>query len=127
MPVNKRGKSTPILGSAHATDLAIWFARNTTDFTAIDALSELTVYLLVQLLNESCDFTVNFVRNLDPNTPKRPSSPIVWPTWDASNPSMLTFRDSLISTLTVDDFRSDAIGLVNNLSLELSDNLGLCN
>ncbi|KAF9057265.1 carotenoid ester lipase precursor [Panaeolus papilionaceus] len=89
--VSKRFKTEPILGSMHVTDLLNIYGGQ-----------ELTNYL------------VRFVNTLNPNG----FGNFVWPQYTPKNPQLLTFLDGFIpTTITTDDFRSDGINLINNLTL----------
>ncbi|KAF7332686.1 Carotenoid ester lipase precursor [Mycena kentingensis (nom. inval.)] len=89
--LNKRGKSTPVVGAQHGGDMSMWFPpsiANTTDFTANDAL-------------------INFVTTLDPNGRKDTNE---WPTYTLPTKLLLTFSDLLAVNVTKDDFREEAMG-----------------
>ncbi|KAJ6578140.1 Alpha/Beta hydrolase protein [Mycena capillaripes] len=103
--LSKRGKSTPILGAAHGSDIPIWFPpANSTDFVLTDAL-------------------VNFINNLDPNTSSsgRNSSALSWPKWNSpssdGSTSLLTLSDPSVVSVTPEVFRIDAIKFLYGLLL----------
>ncbi|KAJ7315412.1 Alpha/Beta hydrolase protein [Mycena albidolilacea] len=106
--LSKRGKSTPILGAAHGSDMDIWLPRtisNSTDLGPIDAL-------------------LNFINTLDPNHPQagaRTNSKAFWPKWNApssnGSTSLLTLSDPGVSIKT-EDFRVDAIKYLLDLLLK---------
>ncbi|KAJ6451387.1 carotenoid ester lipase precursor [Mycena vitilis] len=90
--LNKRGKSTPTLGSGHTSDLAIWFPpANSTgfDFRPADAF-------------------ISFVNHLDPNG----KSPF-WPKWNTpsanGSTSLLTLSDPDALSIAPENFRVKAI------------------
>ncbi|KAJ7909665.1 sterol esterase, partial [Mycena leptocephala] len=103
--LNKRGKSTPLVGAAHASDIGIWFPpANATDFVPVDALGK--------SINSS---QLNFVNTLDPNRSSgmRNTSAVFWPKWNApssdGSPSLLTLSDPGVVSVTSENFRIDAI------------------
>ncbi|KAJ7850354.1 hypothetical protein B0H13DRAFT_1905716 [Mycena leptocephala] len=104
--LNKRGKSTPLIGAAHISDIGIWFPlANSTDFVPVDAL-------------------VNFVNTLDPNCSSgtRNTSAVFWPKWNApssdGSPSLLTLSDPGVVSVTPENFRIDAIRFLSGLLLK---------
>ncbi|KAJ7166862.1 Alpha/Beta hydrolase protein [Mycena filopes] len=104
--LNKRGKSTPFLGAAHASDTTIWFPapNSTADAVVVDAL-------------------VNFINNLDPNHSGPGSSTgDFWPQWStpASDgfPSLLTLSDPSVVNITSEEFRVEAIKYLLDLLVE---------
>ncbi|KAJ7238724.1 carotenoid ester lipase precursor [Mycena rebaudengoi] len=108
-----RGKSAPILGASHGTDVAEWFG---------------TPGGLLNLPGDfqGTDYLLNFVNNLDPNVLSNPStapavmsSTIFWPQYTAVNKTLLTFQDGLVPlALTRDDFRSAPIAFLKALSMQ---------
>ncbi|KAJ7921736.1 sterol esterase [Mycena leptocephala] len=123
--LNKRGKSTPLVGAAHASDIGIWFPpANATDFVPVDALGK--------SINSS---QLNFVNTLDPNRSSgmRNTSAVFWPKWNApssdGSPSLLTLSDPGVVSVTSENFRIDAIRFLFGLLLKeakdkASDNRG---
>ncbi|KAF7353893.1 Carboxylic ester hydrolase [Mycena venus] len=103
--LNKRGKTNPLIGAFHGSDVGIWFPQNITETVGVDAL-------------------INFVNTLDPNysAAANRSSAVYWPQWktrsSSGSTSLLTFSDPLEVNITADDFRFDAIRSLNNLALE---------
>ncbi|KAJ6457966.1 carotenoid ester lipase precursor, partial [Mycena sanguinolenta] len=105
--LNKMGKiANGPLGAAHASDTPIWFTS--TDGT------------------DGMDALLNFINTLDPNSsPSGSNSSILWPKWNtpssSGSSSLLTFNDDGIN-ITADNFRTEAVGFLNNLRLaELSN------
>ncbi|KAF8143469.1 carotenoid ester lipase precursor [Mycena galopus ATCC 62051] len=98
--LNKRGKSTPILGAAHGSDVPFWFPStisNSTDFVPVDAL-------------------INFINTLDPNNHSlgaHDTSSVFWPKWNTptsnGSPSLFTLSDPDVVNVTAENFRVDAI------------------
>ncbi|KAJ7366077.1 sterol esterase [Mycena albidolilacea] len=101
--LNKMGKSAKgPLGASHASDTPIWFTL---------------------AVPEGIDSLLNFINTLDPNRPAKDSTSnvsIPWPKWNtpsAAGPSsLLTFWDTGIN-VTADEFRSEAVGILNDLRL----------
>ena len=90
--VNKRQKSLPILGSSHASDVAIVYGGQ--DLT---------------------DYLIYFATCLDPNGP----SVAQWPQYTASSPQLLTLYDSPVPTnITLDTYRAEGMKFLTHLSLE---------
>ncbi|KAI0259424.1 carotenoid ester lipase precursor [Gloeopeniophorella convolvens] len=91
--IHKRGKETPFIGSAHATDLFDSFAGG-----------------------ELADYVIYFTRHLDPNG----ALTVQWPRWDARRPRALVFQDSALFPMIVDDddYRSGPLAFVANLSVK---------
>jgi len=90
--VHKRGKSTPFVGAAHATDL-------------LDSFGD----------QELTDYFIYFARNSDPNGDLQ----LPWPQYDVRNPTALIFQDSPFFPVIAgaDDYRIDPLNFVANLSL----------
>ncbi|KAJ7809996.1 Alpha/Beta hydrolase protein [Mycena olivaceomarginata] len=65
--LNKRGKTTPILGAAHGVDIGMWFPpANATNFVLADAF-------------------INFINTLDPNYSSNGRNiSVFWPKWNAT-------------------------------------------
>ncbi|KAJ7717346.1 hypothetical protein B0H16DRAFT_1740638 [Mycena metata] len=107
--MNKRGKSTPVVGMYHTSDLPLWFpAENSTDFASPDAL-------------------INFINTLDPNhsassTKTKASQAVFWPKWNTptsnGSPSLLTLSEPGLINVTSENFRVDAIKYLLDLLLE---------
>ncbi|KAJ7876493.1 sterol esterase [Mycena olivaceomarginata] len=101
--LNKMGKSAKgPLGASHASDTPIWFTL---------------------AVPEGIDSLLNFINTLDPNRPAKDSTSnvsIPWPKWNtpsaAGASSLLTFWDTGIN-VTADEFRSEAVGFLNDLRL----------
>ncbi|KAJ7366081.1 Alpha/Beta hydrolase protein [Mycena albidolilacea] len=101
--LNKVGKNANgPLGASHASDTPIWFTL---------------------AVPEGIDSLLNFINTLDPNRPANDSTSnvsIPWPKWNtpsAAGPSSsLTFWDTGIN-VTADEFRSEAVGFLNDLRL----------
>ena len=90
--VNKRLKSLPILGSAHASDIQIVYGGQ--DLT---------------------DYLINFVTNLNPNGGSVPQ----WPQYTTWSPQLLTLYDSPVaSNVTLDTYRAEGMKLLTKISLE---------
>ncbi|KAJ6543601.1 sterol esterase, partial [Mycena vulgaris] len=104
--LNTRGKSTPIIGAFHGSDVPIWFsAPNSTDTFGVDAF-------------------INFINTLDPNrssAPHKKAPAVFWPTWNTpssnGSTSLLKFSDAGLVNLTTEDFRVDAIRFLYDLIL----------
>jgi hypothetical protein len=122
--VNKMGKSVNgPLGASHASDTPIWFTLAVPE--GIDSLRKLLArYISIEnLTNRVHSFPVNFINTLDPNRPAKDSTSnisIPWPKWNtpsaAGVSSLLTFWDAGIN-VTADEFRSEAVGFLNDLCL----------
>ncbi|KAJ7642603.1 carotenoid ester lipase precursor [Mycena polygramma] len=101
--LNKRGKSAPVVGSFHTSDINIWFPLpNSTDFVAADAL-------------------INFINHLDPNG-GRNTSGLFWPKWsqsaNGSTPSLFTLSDPGVVSITPENFRVEAIDFLLQVLLD---------
>ncbi|KAH9476605.1 Lipase 4 [Psilocybe cubensis] len=108
----KRGKSTPDIGAAHASDLPEFYGTGTDpDFIGTDGL-------------------VNFANTGNPSLPKNPISllsAVDWKPWSSSptNPPILTFLDPAPAiSITSDTFREKAMNLLSQISLELYSSAG---
>ncbi|KAJ7583467.1 carotenoid ester lipase precursor [Mycena floridula] len=101
--ITKIGKSTPILGSFHGSDINIWLATDPDQLVGADAI-------------------IHFVNTLDPNG----KDEVVWPQWSASSPNLLTFSDPSNVSITADTFRADAMNLLNEIQIDIENELGLC-
>lgn len=89
--LNKRLKTLPVLGSAHATDV-----------------------LNVYGPGDMTDFLINFVNHLDPNGATGGS----WPKYDTTSAQLMTFSDGSVPlSITTDTFRKDAISFLTALAL----------
>jgi len=95
--LNKRMKNTQILGSFHGSDL----------LQTIDGHAELQDYL------------INFVNHLDPNVGSNPNKTLInWPRYNPFSKSLLMMSDSSPAlSITKDDYREKAIGLITAVSL----------
>ncbi|KAI0298094.1 carotenoid ester lipase precursor [Multifurca ochricompacta] len=91
----KRVKSTPFLGTAHATDLV----------NSIIAPGELM------------DYVIHFTSNLNPNGKKGLGIP--WPQWNPRDPKAIVLQDSTLFPVVIgnDNYRSDPLDYVANMSL----------
>ncbi|KAH8982052.1 carotenoid ester lipase precursor [Lactarius hatsudake] len=89
--LSKRLKSLPILGSAHASDIANIYGGQ--DLT---------------------DYLIHFVTNLDPNGGSGPH----WPQYTTSSPQLLTLLDGAVpASITPDTYRVDGMNFLTELSL----------
>jgi len=102
--VFKRGKTTPVLGAFHGSDIPEFYGAPTVgvpDFQGTDAL-------------------VNFANTGNPNTGAKVniSTLIFWPSYSTSvaAPPMLTFLDPNVLTVTTDTFRVIPIQAITDLS-----------
>ncbi|KAJ7290173.1 Alpha/Beta hydrolase protein [Mycena rebaudengoi] len=109
--LNKRGKSTPVVGAFHGSDTPIWFpTNNMTQTIGVDAL-------------------INFINTLNPNRSaargSKHSPSIFWPKWNTrsanGSTSLLTFSEPDRVDITADDFRAEAIGFLNGLAFEAAE------
>ncbi|KAJ6489015.1 sterol esterase [Mycena sanguinolenta] len=108
--LNKHGKSTPILGAAHGSDVPLWFPpsiSNSTDFVPVDAL-------------------INFINTLDPNRSfgSQNTSAVFWPKWNElldGAPSLLTLSDPDVVSITPENFRVDAIQFLFDVLLRQAE------
>jgi len=120
--VYKRGKATPYIGAAHASDIAEFYGFGTQpDLIGMDAISE---RLLDSLHSDVNSFEVNFANTLDPNTKNTKSllSKINWPRWESSAvaPPLFTFVDPAPAVnITFDTFRTKEIDLLITIALKL--------
>ncbi|KAJ6543584.1 carotenoid ester lipase precursor [Mycena vulgaris] len=104
--LNKRGKSTPLIGAFHGSDVPIWFpAANSSDTFGMDAL-------------------INFINTLDPNrssAPHNKTPPVFWPKWKTpssnGSTSLLTFSDPGLVNVTAENFRVEAMKFLFSLIL----------
>ncbi|KAI0265669.1 carotenoid ester lipase precursor [Gloeopeniophorella convolvens] len=92
--ISKRGKDTPFLGSAHATDLLNSFGTG-----------------------ELKDYVIRFTNNLDPNG--KTGLGIPWPQYNLRRPQAIIFQDNSLFPVVLgdDNYRTDALNFVANLSL----------
>ncbi|KAJ7147408.1 carotenoid ester lipase precursor [Mycena crocata] len=108
--LSKRGKSMPIMGARHGSDMDIWFpSANATDLFGVDAM-------------------INFINTLDPNRSvgarKSTTSASFWPRWNEASPgtdgatSLLTLSDPTAVNVTAEAFREEAIRFLYELLLE---------
>ncbi|KAH9175632.1 Alpha/Beta hydrolase protein [Lactarius sanguifluus] len=89
--LNKRLKSLPILGSAHASDILNIYGGG--DLT---------------------DYLIHFATNLDPNGGLGPH----WPQYTTSSPQLLTLLDGAVpASITQDTYRVEAMKYLTELSL----------
>ncbi|KAI0298095.1 carotenoid ester lipase precursor [Multifurca ochricompacta] len=93
--VYKRGKSTPFIGTAHGSDLP----------NAILGKGELM------------DYSIQFANNLNPNGDKGLGVP--WPQWNSRDPKLIILQDSDLFPIVhgKDDYRTDPLNYVANMSL----------
>ncbi|PPQ78599.1 hypothetical protein CVT26_005317 [Gymnopilus dilepis] len=126
--LSKRGKTQPILGAFHSTDIPEFYgSANSPDFIATDALSmynKLVMSEAVTHLSLRYHPPVNFAHTGDPNLPGSPDSilsKIHWPAWtDSANPPLLTFLDpSPNVTITFDNYRVEPMELLTSISREI--------
>ncbi|KAJ7765905.1 sterol esterase [Mycena maculata] len=114
--LNKRQKSTPILGAMHGSDFSIWFPmENSGDNLGVDAM-------------------INFINTLDPNHSagsNRNTSAIFWPTWNTpsskgsnGSKSLMLFSDPGLADIASEDFRVDAIQFLFELLVDAADKRG---
>ena len=63
------------------------------------------------------DYVIRFVNNLDPNGKNGVGVP--WPQWDLRKPKAIIFQDDIYFPIVVgdDNYRTDPINLIANLSL----------
>lgn len=91
IPVNKRLKGLPLVGSLHGSDILQSFGG-----------LEMTNYL------------IHFVNNLDPNG----GSEHNWPKYTKEDPNLLIFQDGFIPIATdKDTYRKDGLEFLTELSL----------
>jgi len=92
--LNKRLKSLPVLGSAHASDVRIIYGGQ--DLT---------------------DYLIRFVTNLNPNG----GSDAQWPPYTASLPQLLTLYDSPVPTnVTLDTYRAEGMEFLTSITFRHS-------
>jgi acetylcholinesterase len=85
--LNKRGKSSPVVGASHGSDIALIYGP-----------SDMTDYL------------IRFGATLDPNDGNTDPSQIAWPAYTPDAPTLLTFLDGLAPlALSSDTYREEAI------------------
>ncbi|KAI0306653.1 Alpha/Beta hydrolase protein [Multifurca ochricompacta] len=91
----KRAKSTPVLGTTHATDL----------INSILTPGELM------------DYVIHFTSNLNPNSKKGLGIP--WPQWNRRDPKAIVLQDSTLFPVVIgnDNYRTDPLDYVANMSL----------
>ncbi|PPR02364.1 hypothetical protein CVT24_011708 [Panaeolus cyanescens] len=87
--LSKKSKSVPGIGSYHGSDLATDSEPGFLD-----------------------DHLINFVVRLDPNVKMGPR----WPSYDSNSPKLFTFPEVGPPTITLDNFRSDSVNYLNNIS-----------
>jgi acetylcholinesterase len=93
--LNKRGKSTPVLGTLHGSDVGIIYGP-----------SDMTDYL------------IHFGVMLDPNGENTNASEIAWPAYTPDAPTLLTFLDgSMPLALSNDTYREEAMQTLIQASL----------
>ena len=88
--VSKRGKTLPILGSAHGSDLSNVYGPG-----------ELTNYL------------IHFATHLDPNGGSSPQ----WPQYTNASLQLMTFISEDDTTITQDTYRADAMKYITKIFL----------
>ncbi|KAH8982277.1 carotenoid ester lipase precursor [Lactarius akahatsu] len=93
--IHKRGKNIPFLGAAHALDIVAAFGPR----------------------GDLKDYIIRFTNNLDPNGKKGLGIP--WPQWNPEKPKVIIFQDGALFPIVVgdDNYRTDPLNLVANLSL----------
>ncbi|KAJ7798100.1 Alpha/Beta hydrolase protein [Mycena olivaceomarginata] len=111
--LSKRGKSTPIRGAVHTSDVPLFFPTNST--SATDTVG--------------VDSLINFLNTLDPNVSGAPepsvysrsNSTVFWPKWQTpsaeGSTSLLTFSDPGVINVTADNFCAEQIDYLNSLHL----------
>ncbi|KAJ7894852.1 carotenoid ester lipase precursor [Mycena olivaceomarginata] len=119
--LSKRGKSTPIRGAVHTSDVPLFFPTNST--SATDTVG--------------VDSLINFLNTLDPNVSGAPepsvysrsNSTVFWPKWQTpsaeGSTSLLTFSDPGVINVTADNFRAEQIDYLNSLHLSGVTGIGL--
>lgn len=108
------------LGSAHCGDCGLLVREHDSlDFLSKASLLNRNTPLLTVFV------AVNFMYNLDPNIAVHKDTilPVFWPEWGTSpEGELLTYSDPNIIHITKDNFRAEAIDLLNGLALELAHN-----
>ena len=63
------------------------------------------------------DYVIRFVNHLDPNGKAGPGIP--WPQWDPRYPKAIVLQESMLFPIVIadDNYRTDPLDLVANLSL----------
>ena len=141
----KRGKSTRVLGSFHASDIPEFYGSNILgfgdnkdpDFIGTDALGMFfrSLYVLHDLPRRYY-YPVNFANTGNPTIPHNPNSllsTVDWKPWSSSaDHPMLTFLDPAPDvSITSDNIRVTEINLLINISLHFTsgslDNTGSMN
>lgn len=93
--IHKRGKNIPFIGAAHAIDIVAAFGPR----------------------GDLKDYVIRFTNNLDPNGKKGLGVP--WPQWNPEKPKVIILQDGALFPIVVgdDNYRTDPLNLVANLSL----------
>ncbi|KAJ7149883.1 carotenoid ester lipase precursor [Mycena crocata] len=105
--VSKRGKSIPIFGAFHGSDMPMWFPpANSTDTFAVAAL-------------------INFINTLDPNRSSSGHQIATRPHWAKWNipssdgsTSLLTFKDPDVIEVSAENFRLEEMRYLYHLLLQ---------
>lgn len=122
--VYKRGKTTPYLGAYHSSDIPEFYGSGVApDFIGTDALGIFSNLIIVTVLMHV--YLVNFANTGNPTIPHHPKSllsAVDWQPWNSSpDHPLLTFLDPAPNvSITFDNYRVDAMKLLNNISLELA-------
>ncbi|KAH9941665.1 carotenoid ester lipase precursor [Epithele typhae] len=108
--LSKRYKSLPLLGAFHGSDLSTVFpfhpsVRETDTGRIADAA----------IRDGFVDHVIHFINDLDPNAPGKGEA---WPLYTSWKRRMLVFRDGPETSVIRDDYRSDAMEVITNLSLK---------
>ena len=121
--VSKRGKDLPYIGAVIAlpptsgSRSLFSFILPPSQAHATDLLSSILVTDALQ--GELRDYVIRFVNNLDPNG--KTGLGIPWPRWDPHHPKAIVLQDSVLFPIILadDNYRTDPLDLVANLSLIL--------
>jgi acetylcholinesterase len=126
--VFKRGKSTPLLGAFHSSDIPEFFGYGVNpDFIGTDALgmfSGLCMCWWFTIIIRRF-YPVNFANTGNPTTPHNPNSllsTVDWQPWSSSaDHPLLTFLDPVPNvSITFDNFRVPGMNLLNNIFLHFA-------
>lgn len=116
--VSKRQKTTPIIGAVRV--FRISGAQRTLTwprvFLSQSHGSDLAGNMYAP--GDMTDFLIRFVNHLDPNGANGSATP-AWPRYTPESPQLMTFVDGATPlVISEDTFRTDAIALVQELSLK---------